>query len=96
MSTDTPARLAAIELLAALTPAAFVVDGDRAVDIAAEFLALQQRIVREGTARDMVARIRAYAGSAESATVGAWGEALAGHLGKVWGCVEADGEGASK
>ena len=83
----TPAaREAAIVLLAELaSTCVMVVDSDRAVDITEAFLRVQQEVVREGTARDVVERIEARAGGAAQASAQAWGLAVAEHIARVYG-----------
>ena len=83
----TPAaREAAIVLLAELaSTCVMIVDSDRAVDIVEAFLRVQQEVVREGTARDVVERIEARAASAASPTTEAWGRAVALHIGRAYG-----------
>ena len=75
-TTDTPARNAAVELLSALSPAAFIVDADRAVDIAAEFLTLQ----RDTICATVTAEIERRARKAERVDAEVWGLAMAAHL----------------
>lgn len=88
------AREAAIVLLAELaSTCVMIIDPDRAVDITEAFLRVQQEVVREGTARDVVERIEARAASAARVDVETWGRAVALHIGRAYGVrpVAADG-----